>query len=274
MTAAVPWFHHGVVGIFAYLRIGLIQLAQYRASFAIWALSSTLQAVVALAVWRAVAAANGGSTGGYDAGSFAAYFLVVLLVRELTFTGIIHHIPHRVETGKLTIYLMRPMHPLLQTFGASFANTVQAFVIVVPIAIALMFVFDATFSSSPAAIAATIVILPLAILARACADSLVAISSFWFVRISGIRGIYFMCTLLLSGMFAPLTVLPEWLATVARVLPFYWALGFPVELLIGTADASEAVTAVAALAAWSIALLVVLQPAWRAGTRAHEAVGQ
>jgi len=273
VTAAAAHLRHTVAGVLAYLRISLLQVAQYRASFAIWALSSTLQAVVAMAVWRAVADANGGTTGGYDAGSFAAYFLVVLLLRELTFTGIVYHVPHRVETGKLSIYLLRPMHPLLQTFGASIANTVQAFLIIVPISITLMFVFGATFTSTPAAVAVAVALLPLAIFTRACADSLIAITSFWFIRISGIRGIYFMCTLLLGGQFAPLEVLPDWLATLARALPFYWSLGFPVELAIGTAPLREAATAIAVLTTWAIVLFVVLQPAWRAGTRQFESVG-
>ena len=261
-------------GGFAHLRIGMIQLTQYRASFAIWALSSTLQAVVAMAVWQAVAVADGGSTGGYDAGAFAGYFVVALIVRELTFTGIVYHLPNRVETGKFAIYLLRPLHPLVQTYGASFANSIQSLFFVVPIAVALTYLFDATISPSPAAVAAAVVLLPFAIIARASADSMVAITSFWLVRISGIRGIYFMCTLLLGGQFAPLAVLPDWLATIARALPFYWSLGFPVELLMGRANASEAFTGIAVLAAWSIVLLVLLQPAWRAGTRAYESVGQ
>jgi ABC-2 type transport system permease protein len=111
-------------------------------------------------------------------------------------------------------------------------------------------------------------------LARACADSMVAITSFWLVRITGIRSIYFMCTLLLGGAFAPIAVLPDWLATIARALPFYWAFGFPIELLVGRADAADAFTGIAVLGAWSVVLLALLQPAWRAGTRAYEAVGQ
>ncbi|MCW2921663.1 MAG: hypothetical protein JWL76_1537 [Thermoleophilia bacterium] len=274
MTTVAAQLGHMWSGGSAQLRLGMIQLTQYRASFAIWALSSTLQAVVAMAVWQAVAAANGGTTGGYDASGFAGYFVIALILRELTFTGIVYHLPNRVETGKFAIYLLRPLHPLVQTYGASFANSVQSLVFVIPIAAVLTIAYDATISPSPAAVLATIVVLPFAILARASADSMVAISSFWLVRISGIRGIYAMATLLLGGQFAPLAVLPDWLATIARALPFYWALGFPIELLVGRADASEAITAVAVLAAWSIGLLLVLQPAWRAGTRAYEAVGQ
>ncbi len=274
MTPVTAQLGHMWAGGTANLRLGLIQLTQYRASFAIWALSSTLQAVVAMAVWQAVAAANGGSTNGYDAGAFAGYFVVALIIRELTYTGIVYHLPNRVETGKFAIYLLRPLHPLVQTYGASFANSIQSLAFVVPIAIALTLLYDATISPTPAALAATVALLPVAILARACADSMVAITSFWLVRITGIRSIYFMCTLLLGGQFAPIAVLPDWLATIARALPFYWALGFPVELLVGRADAADAVTGILVLAAWAIVLLLVLQPAWRAGTRAYASVGQ
>jgi ABC-2 type transport system permease protein len=271
---AVAGLGHVARGSLAFTRLDALVLAQYRASFAVWACSHAIQAVVAIAVWGAVAGSNGGTTGGYDAAAFAGYFLAMLVMRELTFTGLVYHLPNRVRTGKVAIQLLRPLHPLVQSFGSSFANVLQSLVMVVPIAVVLAILLDARVEPTPAAVVATIVLIPFALLARACADALVATTSFWLVRIDGIRSIYFFVTLIVGGLFAPLALLPDWLAALSRALPFYWSLGFPVELFVGRASVHDAPIAAAVLAAWSIVLLAVLQPVWRAGTRAYEAVGQ
>lgn len=80
--------------------------------------------------------------------------------------------------------------------------------------------------------------------------------------------------MILSGQFAPISALPGWLQSVAHALPYYWTLGFPLELLVGRASVEQVPMAIAILLAWIVATFAIFQPAWRAGTRAFEAVGQ
>ncbi len=255
------------------MRLNLLVAAQYRANMLIWSLASILQVVVSLAVWQAVANSGGGSTGGYTAAEFAGYFLVLIVVRDLTYTWMPSEFSGYVRSGKLSGLLLRPLHPLAYIGAGLVAFRIQSIVMVIPIAALLFVVFDAQVDASAGALAAAIVIIPLAATARFLCDSLLALTSMWLTRIDGIRGMYYLVLLLLGGQFAPVDVLPDALRTVALALPFYWTLGYPTELLVGRASLSDAWIAVAVLSAWSIGLYAILQPAWRAGTRAYEAVG-
>lgn len=57
--------------------------------------------------------------------------------------------------------------------------------------------------------------------------------TFWTVRVAAIFDLYFAVELLLSGRVVPLDLLPDWARTVANWLPYQWAFGFPIEVMIG-----------------------------------------
>jgi ABC-2 type transport system permease protein len=259
-------------GGLAEVRRSLLVQTQYRANMAIWTIASVLQIVVYLSVWSAVADATG-STGGYTASTFAGYFLVLLLVREFTYSWVPYMLADDVRSGRLSTRLMKPLHPIAQLCGDMVSHRIYSVTLLVPIAAILAVTFDASIDARPWAIAVAAIVLPLAALVRLLVDSLFALTSMWLVRIDGIRNMYYLLLLLLGGQFAPIDVLPQWLQPVALALPFYWTLGYPTELLVGRASIDDAWIGIAVLAAWAVGTLAVLQPAWRASTRAYEAVG-
>ena len=261
-------------GGLATMRMELQVAAQYRANMAVWSIAGVLQVVVYLAIWRAVAAETGGTTSGYSGAEFAGYFLALLIVREMTYTWIPYDFPDHVRTGKLAPMLLRPVHPLVSVGSRMVAYRAQSTLMLVPAAAVLFVVFDADVHTSAAAVALAVVVVPLAATLRFLADSLLALASMWLVRIDGLRGVYYLFLLFLGGQFAPLAVLPDWLRSLARILPFYWMLGYPVELAIGRAPVADAGMGLAVLATWTLVLYAVLQPVWRAGVRSYESVGQ
>ncbi len=256
-------------------RLNLLVAAQYRANLLVWSVVSILQAVVLLSVWSAVADAGGGSTGGYTAAEFAGYFLAMLALREFIATPtLVGEFSGYVRRGILATHLLRPLHPLAYIAGGMVAYRLQSAIVMPFVALALALAFGAEFATTPSAAAALLVVVPLAFWTKLLVDAIVACSAMWLVRIDGIRSIYAMTMLLLGGQFAPLSAMPDTVATIARLLPFYWTVGFPTELAIGRVAPSEALVGTAVLAGWSLVLYLVLQPVWRRGTRAYEAVGQ
>lgn len=273
MTSRVARARHTARGAVAATRLNLLVATQYRANMAIWSLASILQIVVYLSVWRAVAEAGGGATGGYTASEFAGYFLVLMVVRELTMTWMPWELPGYVHKGTLSPLLLRPLHPIVHMGAGMLAYRVQSMAITIPVAAVLFVGFDATIDTSATALAVGALILPLASATRFLADTMLALTSMWLVRIDGIRGVYYMVLLLLGGQFAPLTMLPGSLQVVAKALPFWWTLGYPTELLVGRADPADAWLGVLVLSTWSAVLSLAMQPIWRRGARAYEAVG-
>jgi ABC-2 type transport system permease protein len=263
-----------VRGGFATMRMELQIAAHYRANMVVWGMAGVLQVIVYLAVWRAVAAESGGTAGGYTPGAFAGYFLVLLIVREMTYTWIPYDFPDHVRLGNLAPMLLRPLHPLVSVGVRMAAYRAQSTLMILPAAAVLFWLFDASVDSSAAAIVIAACLLPLAALLRTFCDSLLALTSMWLVRIDGLRGAYYLLLLFAGGQFAPLGVLPHALQLVAKALPFYWMLGYPVELAVGRAPVGDAWIGALVMAGWTLAAWVALQPTWRAGARAYEAVGQ
>lgn len=263
------WFE--VVGAAA--RVEAQVGVQYRANLLLWGGVRLLQSIVSIAVWRAVARADGGRTGDFTAAQFAGYFLCVLIVLELTHTWVAGRLPREIRTGELSPRLLRPVHPLLEMFGRMASYNVLLTIGLLPSILAMWLLFDAEVAWIPGTILLALAVLPLAAVTRFLADALVGIWAFWLTRVDAIRSLYTYCSLLLAGQFAPLELLPEPMRTIGRILPFYWTLGFPVELLTGRLGTDEVVTGIAVLAGWGVVLYVLLQLLWKRGVRAYGAVG-
>src|SRR5437660_1597707 len=60
------------------------QASQYRVQSVLWLLFAVVRPVVFLAAWSAAAAAQGGSIGDYSIADFAAYYVCLTLVTQLT----------------------------------------------------------------------------------------------------------------------------------------------------------------------------------------------
>ena len=98
-------------------------------------------------------------------------------------------------------------------------------------------------------------------------------AAFWITKMSAVMQAYAVAALFLSGFIAPLSLFPPIVQTLASVLPFRWALAFPVELGLGRLTPDQVATGFAAQLVWIGIALVLLRVAWRAGIRRYSAVG-
>ena len=77
---------------------------------------------------------------------------------------------------------------------------------------------------------------------------------------------------LITGSIVPLALLPEGVVRVMRLLPFYYVTYLPSMLLVGRCR-EEAVTGLAVLTAWCLALQVVIRATWEKYSRRYDGVG-
>jgi ABC-2 type transport system permease protein len=246
---------------------------QYRAALVIWLVGHVLEPLIYLVVWSVVSASRGGSVGGFTTGDFAAYFILLMLVNHVTYTWIMYEYEHRVRQGALSFALLRPVHPI----HSDIADNVSSKLISLPgmllTALGLALVFKPTFHFVPWAVLASLPALTLAFLLRFLVEWTLALAAFWTTRVSAINQMYFVAVLFLSGQVAPLSLFPRAVQSMADVLPFYWMIGFPVELLLGRLTAIQVWTGLAAQAIWLVLSLALVRIVWRAGVRVYSAVG-
>jgi len=248
-------------------------MLQYRASLFIWMIGSVLEPLIYLVVWSTVSISHGGSVGDYTAGDFAAYFIVLMLFNQITYTWIMYEYEYRVREGLLSPALLRPVHPI----HADIADNISSKLITVPIlliiAAGLALTFKPTFTFIPWTLAGIIPALVLAFLIRFLFEWTLAQSAFWFTRVSAINQVYFVLVLFLSGQIAPLSLFPRPIQMAADILPFRWMIGFPVELILGRLTPIQALTGLGAQVIWLAISLGLVRIVWRAGIRIYSAVG-
>ena len=250
-------------------------MVQYRASLFIWMIAQVLEPLVYLIVWSTVAngPTAGGSVGGYTAQGFAAYYLALMLVNQVTYTWVMWEYEYRVRQGGLSFALLKPVHPIHSDISDNLSSKLITLPILAVVAVGLALIFHPTAAMTVWAALAFLPALVLAFLVRFLLEWTLALAAFWTTRVSAINQVYFVLMLFLAGQIAPLSLFPGWLQVVADILPFRWMLGFPVELVLGKLTPAQALEGLAAQAAWVMLSLVLVRLVWRAGVRVYSAVG-
>ena len=264
----------GLAGVYrAFFRIELLTQFQYRASLAIWMIGRILEPVIYVVVWSTVAESRGGSIGGRTPEDFAAYYIVLMIVNQITFTWIMHEFEFRIRTGALSPLLLKPVHPIHQDIASNIAYKIITIGILIPAAALMTFLFDPAFTFTASTLLLFIPSLVLAFLARFFLEWTLALAAFWTTRVDAINQVYFTLGLFLSGRIAPTGLLPAWARRLADLLPFRWTLAFPTEVILGTLAPSEIRHGFAVLTLWLVASYFVLRFVWSRGVRAYSAVG-
>ena len=244
----------------------------YRGAVAIWVLTSIIQPLVFIVVWRTVA--GGQSTGGYTAAQFVAYFLVMMVVDHLTFIWHMWEFEYRIRNGTFSPLLLRPVHPIHNDVCENTSYKLVGLVGILPAAVVLAVVFDADFGGTDVwSVLAFLPAVALAMVLRFVVEWCVALSAFWLTKVSAMNTVFFSLFTFLGGQFAPLSVLPGWMQTVAAWTPFPWTLAFPVEALLGRREPAELLLGYGVQLIWIAVAIGVLRLLWSRATRRYSAVG-
>jgi ABC-2 type transport system permease protein len=245
----------------------------YRGALAIWLLGLVLGPIIYLVVWTTVAESQGGQVGSYGAADFAAYFTLLMVVNQLTFTWHFHEFEWRIRNGFFSPLLLRPVHPIHTDIAENLTFKLLTFTLVVPVAIFLVVSFGARVDPEPWQALAFVPALVLAMALRFLIEWSFGMLAFWVTRMAALTQAYWVLALFLSGQVAPLELFPEPVRVAAAVLPFQWMVAFPVELGLGRVSPADAVVGFAAQLAWIGIALVVMRVGWRVAVRRYAAVG-
>jgi ABC-2 type transport system permease protein len=245
----------------------------YRASLLIWMLGQVLEPLVYLIVWSIVSGANGGSVGDYTTRQFAGYFILLMLVNQVTYTWVMYEFEYRIREGSFSFALLRPVHPI----HSSIADNISSKLITTPfmalVAVVLSFIFHPSISPTWWGVALFFPALLLAFAVRFLLEWTLAQSAFWTTRVGAVNQMYFVVMLFLSGQFAPLALFPLPVRVLAYALPFRWLVSFPIDLVSGRLALHDAFIGLGAQAAWLAAGYLIFRLVWRAGVKVYGAVG-
>lgn len=258
------------------LRVGLAEAIAYRAEMIVWMLTTTMP-LVSLALWHAVAADGPiGPSGQFGQAKLIAYFLAALIVRQLTGSWVVWEMNQDIKSGRLSMRLLRPIHPLLAYSAENLAALPMRGALSLPIAVVLLVTVGRHFTHDWAMLPILCVALLGAWLITFLFMSAIGTLGFFMESSSAVFEVYLGLFFALSGYLFPLELLAvraPWVLTLSRALPFYYTLGFPIEVMLGLHTRAAALRALAVEWAYVLGLYLLVRWLWRVGMKRFNAYG-
>jgi ABC-2 type transport system permease protein len=253
------------------LRVGVAETVAYRAEFLVWILTTTIPLVM-LGLWSTVAAEA--PFRQYTQADFVAYFLAVLIVRNVAGSWVGWQIGEEIRMGTMSMRLLRPIHPFIALGASHVASIPFRCVVALPIAVVLLISSGgSSLTTEPLQLAMLLPSLAFAWLITYAIMFAIGALSFFLTRAMGIFSLYFLLFTLLSGYLMPIPMLPEPIATIAEWLPFRFMLALPVELMTERMATDRVLLLMGVQVLWTVASISIAMFVWQRGVRRFEAVG-
>ncbi len=244
---------------------------QYRSFFFVLAFGWMVPPLVSLFVWSAAAGTH--TLAGLNQGEFIAYYLILILVNQLTYAQTNWTVGDVIRGGGLNIWLLRPLPPLYNVLCTEVAGKVVTMLFVLPVSLLLAAVLQPEIHTTPQAAGLGLLSLLLAWGLRFLWGYSLALLAFWSTRADALLSLQDSLVFLLSGMVAPVLLLPAGMQNAALALPFRYMVGFPVEVLLQQVTGAQLWAGLAWQAGWLLLSAASAQALWRLGLRRYSAIG-
>ncbi len=244
---------------------------QHRGFFFLLAFGWMIPPLIYLFVWATAAGSE--SIEGFSRHEFVTYYLVLILINQLTYAQTNWTVGDLIRMGDMNRLLLYPMSPFLNTVASEVAGKTVMMAFVVPVTAVLAVVLRPELHASASDLLLFIPALAMAWVLRFLWGYWLALLAFWSTRADALLAVQDSLLFLLAGQVAPVALLPHILQSAAVLLPFRYMIGFPVEVLMGGLSRTELLTGFVFQAGWLLVALILYQWVWRTGLRRYSAVG-
>ncbi len=258
--------------------IAVADALAYRGSFFVEFFFQLFPLVTALMLWRAVYA-NGGpgfTPGGFDAPHMLSYFLVLNMVRLVTFVEDLQWtLPQQIRKGELNKYLVRPVDYVMMEWHMRLGGLMMhVFLLVIPAGLVFFFarsimVLPAEGWRWPAFALALFLGFQIGFLLSLC----VGFIAFWLLETTSLLYAIFPIQMLLGGGWFPLDILPKRAFAILNQLPWSYQSYFPLRIYLGRVDLAGTLEGLAGQVVWIAILAGVSLLMWKRGLKRYAAVG-
>ena len=255
------------------MKIAILEQFQYRAQNYFYMVGVIVEPTIYLVVWSTIANQQGGSVGGYTPGALAAYYIVWTLVRQMNIVFTPYGWEDRIQHGRLSMELLRPLHPIHNDVSYFAGWKVVMIFLWIPIGAGLALIFKPALDPTWLQVIVFAIAIWGAYLVRTMIYAVLGLFTLWTTRVSAMFELFFALELILSGRFVPMTLMPEWVQRIAYYFPFQWTFYFPINALVGHLGTTELLSGLGMQLLWILIGLVFVRIVWHFGVRHFSAVG-
>lgn len=258
-------------GGLALIRYSWLSWMQYRSFFFLLAFGWMIPPLIYLFVWST--AAGGETIAGLSRGEFVAYYLVLIVVNQLTYAQTNWTVGDQIRSGGMSRLLLFPMSPVFDALAAEIAGKVVYMCFILPVTALLAIVLKPELNADGTQFILFLLALGLAWLLRFFWGYWLALLAFWINRAESLLALQDALIFIIGGQVAPIALLPDGLRAVAAILPFRYMVSFPVEILTGQVTGSGLLTGFACQSAWLLAAFILYAALFRQGVHRYTAIG-
>jgi ABC-2 type transport system permease protein len=236
---------------------------QHRSFFFLLAFGWMIPPLIYLFVWST--AAGGETIGGLTQDEFIAYYILLIVVNQLTYSQTNWTVGDEIRYGGMNAWF--------QTISTEFAGKVVYLTFTIPVAVLLGFIFRPQVSFTAQNVLLFLPALLMAWALRFFWGYWIALLAFWATRADALLALQDSLIFLLGGLVAPIQLLPDGMRALATLLPFRYMVAFPVEVLTGQLSPNEVTYGFLIQAGWLLVALALYTLLWRKGLKHYTAVG-
>lgn len=255
------------------MKIAIQTQIQYRAFHYFYMIGMVAEPVIYLVVWSTIANSQGGSVGGYTPRTFAAYYLVWTLVRNMNIVFTPYGWENRIRSGTFSMDLLRPIHPLNNDVAFFAGMKIVVIVLWIPLGLFLSLFFKPELHPAWYQVIGFFFAIWGAYLIRTMLLSLLGMITFFTTRVGAIFELFFAIELVFSGRLVPMSLMPPVVQQVAAFMPFQWTFYFPIEVLVAEMSAQQMLAGLGIQLLWIAMGWLAVMIVWKYSVRQFSAVG-
>ncbi len=259
------------------LGLGVKETMAYRADFWLGLVSAAFPITIQFFMWQALFKGAGtGELFGRDYGQMLAYSVSAAILWRLLRTGFEYDINEDIKNGGLSKYVIRPVGYLpyrLCCFVGQKLGVLLGGLSLMALALAGVGLY---FHASPVNLYGVLMFLPTllgALILNFLIFFCVGMWAFWLSEIGFLFEAVRIVIVVLSGGIFPLEIFGDTVCGLLKFLPFAYAVGFPVDVLVGTVHGPAVITGLLSQMIWIGLMLVISGYLWNLGSKKFLAAG-
>ncbi len=257
------------------VRLSIADAIQYRVESAIYFLYEMMPPIMMAFVWLAVYQ-DQATVAGYALSEMLAYTIGVMVLRGTVTLHVEWALDHEIRQGLLSTQLIRPFNYWAFLFADAIAWRFVRLLFTVPVLIGCLYWLGpelrgitVPLERLPALAISIMLAYVVCFYLKLCLGFI----GFWTNDIMGITTLYEVVAGVLGGILLPIALLPEWLQTIARLLPIQAVYSVPLGIMLGKSEGADPWFGIALQLGWIVVLWALATVLWRAGLRQYESVG-
>ncbi|WP_434748098.1 ABC transporter permease [Paenibacillus amylolyticus] len=246
-----------------FMRIRFLTMLAYRVNYYSGILIYTLNIGVYYFTWQAIYGSSG-EIGGFTAAQMTTYVAVSWMARAFYFNNLDREIAADIRDGSIAIQFIRPINYVMVKMMQGLGEGIFRFLLLmIPGMIIAILLFPVELPTAPSAWIGFLVMLFFSFIINSQINVITGLAAFFVENNEGMMRMKRVVVDLFSGLIIPISLYPDWLSTIMKVLPFQAITYLPGSVFTGRVEGTGIWSVLGIQVLWFVILLLPMVLIWR-----------